>query len=45
MEILLEVNSMSEFVRGFNMVDNLFDYIDASNGKECSDQKIDGIFA
>lgn len=42
MEILPSATSLSEFVCGFNMVDALCDYIDAGNGKECSDEKVKG---
>jgi hypothetical protein len=28
------------FVSGFNMVDPMFDYLDAGSGKECADDKI-----
>lgn len=31
-----------EFVRGFNMGSPLCDYVDAGNGKECSDEKVKG---
>ena len=31
-----------EFIRGFNMGDALCDFIDAGNGKECSDEKVKG---
>lgn len=31
-----------EFVRGFNMGDAMCDYVDAGNGKECSDEKVKG---
>lgn len=33
---------IDEFVRGFNMADDVCDYIDAGNGKECSDEKVKG---
>ena len=39
MEIL---SSLDEFIRGFNMGDVMCDYIDAGNGKECSDEKVKG---
>lgn len=42
MEILPESASLDEFVRGFNMVDAMCDYVDAGNGKECSDEKVKG---
>ncbi|KAF7534645.1 hypothetical protein G7054_g6045 [Neopestalotiopsis clavispora] len=40
------VNSphFDEFVRGFNMGSPLCDYVDAGNGKECSDEKVKAIF-
>ena len=41
-EILPQLASLDEFVRGFNMGDPMCDYIDAGNGKECSDEKIKG---
>ncbi|KAL8330263.1 hypothetical protein RB593_001329 [Gaeumannomyces tritici] len=36
--------SVDEFVRGFNMLDPLCDFIDAGNGKECADEKIKALF-
>jgi hypothetical protein len=42
MEILPESASLDEFVRGFNMGDAMCDYVDAGNGKECSDEKVKG---
>ncbi|KAI4673551.1 uncharacterized protein J4E88_008606 [Alternaria novae-zelandiae] len=41
-EILPQLASFDEFVRGFNMGDPMCDYVDAGNGKECSDEKIKG---
>jgi hypothetical protein len=41
MELLSET-TFDEFVRGFNMGDAMCDYIDAGNGKECSDEKVKG---
>jgi len=41
MEVLSEP-TFDEFVRGFNMGDAMCDYIDAGNGKECSDEKVKG---
>jgi hypothetical protein len=32
----------SSFIRGFNMGDATCDFVDAGNGKECSDEKIKG---
>jgi hypothetical protein len=40
MEIFPESASFDEFVRGFNISDVIYDYIDAGNGKEYSDEKI-----
>jgi hypothetical protein len=42
MEILSQSASLDEFIRGFNMGDAMCDYVDAGNGKECSDEKIKG---
>ncbi|KAK7423241.1 hypothetical protein QQZ08_009137 [Neonectria magnoliae] len=39
-EFLPESLSLDDFVRGFNMGDAMCDYIDAGNGKECSDEKV-----
>jgi len=41
-ELLPDLASLDDFVRGFNMGDALCDYVDAGNGKECSDEKIKG---
>jgi hypothetical protein len=41
MEVLSEA-TFDDFVRGFNMGDRLCDYIDAGNGKECADVKVNG---
>lgn len=41
-EIIPQLSSFDEFVRGFNMGDPMCDYVDAGNGKECSDEKIKG---
>ncbi len=41
MEIAPEV-IFQDFVRGFNMADPLCDYIDAGDGKECADVKVNG---
>lgn len=37
--------TLDQFVRGFNMGDAMCDYIDAGNGKECSDEKVKGMVA
>ncbi|KAL8391817.1 hypothetical protein RB595_002138 [Gaeumannomyces hyphopodioides] len=37
-------SSLDDFVRGFNMADASFDFVDAGNGKECSDEKIKAMF-
>ena len=42
MEILPESASFDHFIRGFNMGDVMCDYVDAGDGKECSDEKIKG---
>jgi len=39
---ILRESNFDEFVRGFNMGDPLCDYVDAGNGKECSDEKVKG---
>lgn len=36
--------SIEEFVRGFNMLDPLCDFVDAGNGKECADEKVKAAF-
>ncbi|KAL8393864.1 hypothetical protein RB599_006082 [Gaeumannomyces hyphopodioides] len=36
--------SVDEFVRGFNMLDPLCDFVDAGNGKECADEKVKTVF-
>ena len=41
-EVLPQLASFDEFVRGFNMGDSMCDYVDAGNGKECSDEKMKG---
>ncbi|KAI4923545.1 hypothetical protein J4E85_008584 [Alternaria conjuncta] len=43
-EVLPQLASFDEFVRGFNMGDPMCDYVDAGNGKECSDEKIKAMF-
>lgn len=40
--ILDQREEFARFVRGFNMAHPLCDFIDAGNGKECSDVKIRG---
>lgn len=40
--ILEQRENFGRFVRGFNMGHPLCDFIDAGNGKECSDDKIRG---
>ena len=40
--ILEQREDFGRFVRGFNMGHPLCDFIDAGNGKECSDDKIRG---
>lgn len=42
MGILTHSAMFQDFVRGFNMGDTMCDYIDAGNGKECSDEKVKG---
>lgn len=34
--------TLSSFIQGFNMEDVLCDFVDAGDGKECSDVKIRG---
>ncbi|KPM40533.1 hypothetical protein AK830_g6009 [Neonectria ditissima] len=41
-DFLTEAVPLDDFVRGFNMGDAMCDYIDAGNGKECSDEKVKG---
>ncbi|KAM0424480.1 hypothetical protein ACHAPT_010405 [Fusarium lateritium] len=43
-EVLSDLSDWYEFVCGFNMVDPLFDYVNAGNGKECADYKIKTVF-
>ena len=40
--IIPEFTSLDEFIRGFNMGDAMFDFVDAGNGKECADEKVKG---
>jgi hypothetical protein len=42
MDVLQQATPFEDFVRGFNMGDAMCDYIDAGDGKECSDAKIKG---
>lgn len=42
MEVVPEV-TFEDFVRGFNKVSPLYDYIDAGDGKECADVKVNGM--
>lgn len=35
---------LRSFIQGFNMENPLCDFVDAGNGKECSDMKIRGVF-
>jgi hypothetical protein len=42
MDLLPQSTTFEEFVRGFNMGDVMCDYVDAGNGKECSDAKVKG---
>lgn len=35
-------NVLNSFIQGFNMEDILCDFVDAGNGKECSDVKLGG---
>ncbi|KAF6791404.1 CCCH zinc finger DNA binding protein [Colletotrichum sojae] len=37
-------DDLDQFVRGFNMGDQLCDFVDAGNGKECADEKVKGCF-
>lgn len=41
-EKIVSESTFEDFIRGFNMGDAMFDYIDAGNGKECSDEKVKG---
>ena len=40
MENLSESKLLDEFIRGFSIGDIMCDYVDAGNGKECSDVKV-----
>ena len=42
--IIQQREDLDRFIRGFNMGHALTNYIDAGNGKECSDTKIRGLF-
>ncbi|KAL2194262.1 hypothetical protein P885DRAFT_8808, partial [Corynascus similis CBS 632.67] len=37
-------DKLPDFIRGFNMGDPLFDFVDAGNGKECADVKVKAYF-
>jgi hypothetical protein len=41
-DIIADPVILEAFVRGFNMYDPLFDFVDAGNGKECADEKLKG---
>ncbi|OJJ99745.1 hypothetical protein ASPACDRAFT_1888417 [Aspergillus aculeatus ATCC 16872] len=43
-KVLSWTETLDPFVRGFNMEDSQCDFIDAGNGKECSDVKIRATF-
>lgn len=43
MGVLPQTAVFNDFVRGFNMGDTMCDYVDAGNGKECSDEKVKGM--
>lgn len=45
MGVLPHSAMFKDFVRGFNMGDTMCDYVDAGNGKECSDEKVKGMQA
>ena len=38
--ICSERKCLDDFIRGFNMADPLFDFVDAGSGKECADAKL-----
>lgn len=40
--ILPEPSTYKSFIQGFNMADSLCEYVDAGDGKECSDVKLNG---
>lgn len=40
--VLGDRDDLEQFVRGFNMGDQLCDFVDAGNGKECADEKVKG---
>ena len=42
LQILPDSTTIDDFVRGFNMGYSMCDYVDAGNGKECSDEKVKG---
>ncbi|KAJ0370075.1 hypothetical protein COL26b_010178 [Colletotrichum chrysophilum] len=39
-QILKNVETLNDFVRGFNRGSYLCDFVDAGNGKECADEKV-----
>lgn len=41
-QILKNVETLNDFVRGFNRGSYLCDFVDAGNGKECADEKVKG---
>jgi len=43
--ILSDGKELESFMRGFNMADPHCEFIDAGDGKECSDRKLEGLFA
>lgn len=43
-EVLSSEYDLATFIQGFNMENPLCDFVDAGNGKECSDVKIRGDF-
>ncbi|CAM1504877.1 Fc.00g024680.m01.CDS01 [Cosmosporella sp. VM-42] len=43
-DVLYDPATLFEFVRGFNMGNDLCDFVDAGNGKECADEKIKAAF-
>jgi hypothetical protein len=40
--ILREDQDLGPFIQGFNMERTLCDFVDAGNGKECADAKLQG---
>jgi hypothetical protein len=41
-DILRENQDLGAFIQGFNMERTLCDFVDAGNGKECADAKLQG---